>query len=73
MKNMKVKYCEKCEHYKRKAWHTSYKPASYHRIGVTHAYGFCEKWDARCLVVRDCKINKKIEIETRRQYERDII
>lgn len=53
---MKVSKCEKCAHYRRKTWSTEYTPANYHRIGVTHAYAYCEKHKKRCLEVKKCKI-----------------
>lgn len=52
---MKVKDCEKCKHYQRKTWSTSYKPAGYHAIGVTHAYGYCLLHKCRCLKVKNCE------------------
>ena len=52
---MKVSVCEKCEHYRRKTWVTKYKPADYHTIGITHAYGYCKKYQKRCLIIYKCK------------------
>lgn len=52
---MKIKNCEECNHFKRKVWSTSYKPAGYHRIGVSHAYGWCELYEQRCLEIKKCK------------------
>lgn len=53
---MRVKDCEKCKYFKRCVWSTSYKPAGYHRIGVSHAYGYCEKYKQRCLEVKKCPL-----------------
>lgn len=52
---MKLRVCEKCKHFKRKVWSTSYKPAGYHRIGVSHTYGWCELHKQRCLEIKKCK------------------
>ncbi len=52
---MKVSQCRKCKYYKRKVWSTSYKPASYRKIGVSHAYGYCELCNQRCLEIKKCK------------------
>ena len=52
---MKVKYCKNCIHYRRGKWTSSYKPLNYHRIGVSHAYGYCEKHRIRCLDVKKCE------------------
>jgi len=49
---MKVSACEKCNYYQRRTWVTSYVPANFHRIGVTHAYGYCKKYGKRCLEVQ---------------------
>ena len=56
---MKVSYCKKCEHYRRKTWVQSYKPAAYHEIGFSHAYGYCEHYKDRCSNVRHC--DKEVE------------
>lgn len=53
---MKVRKCENCEFYQRKIWTTRYKPANYHTVGVNHAYGFCEKYNKRCLDVKNCSM-----------------
>lgn len=52
---MKVRECMKCKNYRRKVWSTYYKPNGYHAIGVSHAYGWCEKHKKRCLCVEQCK------------------
>lgn len=51
---MKVSECKKCVYCQRKTWSSSYKPAGYHTIGVTHAYHFCRVQQIRCMNVRDC-------------------
>lgn len=51
---MKVSNCRQCEHYRRKTWVQSYKPAAYHEIGFSHAYGYCEHYKDRCSNVRHC-------------------
>ena len=51
---MKVKNCEKCKYYKYKKWTSSYKPANYHIIGLSHKYAYCEKYGTRCLNVNKC-------------------
>lgn len=55
---MKVSKCENCRHYRRKMWTTSYKPAGYHRIGISHAYGFCALHNDRCLNVKNCEVEE---------------
>lgn len=58
---MKVKYCKKCKpHFERRKWSTTFKPAGYHEIGVSHVYAFCKKYDCKCLEVKGCKIHKEI-------------
>lgn len=52
---MKVSNCKNCKYCKRYAWSSSYKPAGYHRVGVSHVYRFCEKHNKRCLEVKKCK------------------
>lgn len=56
---MKVRECEKCKYYKRKRWSHYYKPNNYHGIGMSHAYGYCEKCKKRCLEVKNCAEAKK--------------
>lgn len=55
---MKVKQCETCEHYRRMTWTSSYKPKGYHRIGVTHAYGYCTLYKNKCLNIKKCDVQK---------------
>lgn len=45
---MVVSKCEKCVCYERRTWTTDYKPANYHRIGVSHSYAFCKLFNQRC-------------------------
>ena len=52
---MKVKLCESCAHYIRGTWVQVYKPNGYHRIGITHAFGYCMKHKKRCLLVKKCE------------------
>jgi len=52
---MKVKQCEKCKHYERHTWSEKYYPNGYHCIGMTHAYGYCTKYEERCANVKKCK------------------
>lgn len=52
---MKVSNCKQCEHYRRRTWVQPYKPADYHEIGFTHAYGYCELYKKRCLCVKRCE------------------
>lgn len=52
---MKVKECEKCEHYKRCRWSHSYYPNNYHAIGMSHAYGYCQKYSMRCSEIKKCE------------------
>jgi len=49
---MKVSECEKCKAYERHTWTNSYKPANYHRVGVSHAYGYCRLVNMRCSEVK---------------------
>ena len=51
---MRVKDCQGCRHCSRRVWSSSYKPANYHAIGVSHAYHYCEYHKDRCLNVRVC-------------------
>ena len=51
---MKVTICKQCQHYRRRTWTQSYKPANYHEIGFTHAYGYCALHKERCLKIRKC-------------------
>ncbi len=51
---MNVRKCEKCESYERRRWSSYYQPNGYHAIGMTHAYGYCRKYKARCLNVQKC-------------------
>lgn len=61
---MKVKYCRKCESYfESRKWSSSYKPANYHEIGVSHVYSFCKLHNCRCLEVKKCKINNEIRVK----------
>lgn len=53
---MKVRICEKCQYYQRKVWSHLYEPSNYHTIGMSHAYGFCQKYKKRCLSVKKCEI-----------------
>lgn len=53
---MKVKNCEKCKYYDRRRWSSSYWPANYHRVGVSHAYGFCINYNKRCSEVKKCSL-----------------
>ncbi len=58
---MKVKNCKKCPHYRRRVWSSSYKPAFYHTIGVSHAYGYCAKKEKRCLDIKKCDVGDEID------------
>ncbi len=53
---MKVQKCQECKYYKRLRWSHSYKPSGYHAIGMSHAYGFCELHNKRCLDIKNCHI-----------------
>lgn len=57
---MRVKDCEKCKHCKRRVWSSYHIPQSYHAIGMSHAYAYCDKHGMRVSEVRGCK-----ELETR--------
>ena len=52
---MKVSNCQKCKHYRRRVWSSRHQPTNYHAIGMSHAYGYCEKHKTRCLQVKGCK------------------
>ena len=58
---MKVSECEKCAHYKRCVYSNYYRPAGYHPIGMSHAYGYCTKHQDRCLNIKLCELHKKEE------------
>lgn len=51
---MRVKDCKGCRHCDRRVWSSSYKPANYHRVGVSHAYSYCTLKKDRCLNVKFC-------------------
>lgn len=51
---MRVKDCIGCRHCERRVWSSSYKPANYHEIGVSHAYRYCLLNKLRCLEVKAC-------------------
>lgn len=51
---MKVKECEKCVLYKRVCYSKSYKPANYHVIGMSWAFGYCKRYKKRCSQVKKC-------------------
>ncbi len=53
---MKVKDCQKCQKYVRKAWSDYHIPRHYHPIGMSHAYGWRNKHKKRCLEVRRCEV-----------------
>ncbi len=56
---MKLSICEKCKYYDRRRWSSSYWPANYHRVGVSHAYGFCINYNKRCSEVKKCQFIKE--------------
>ena len=58
---MKVSKCEKCSCFERRTWSSSYKPLNYHRIGVSHAYGYCRLYSMRCSEVKPyvCREGRK--------------
>jgi len=63
---MKVNNCINCPFSKEKRWHSTYKPAGYHTIGISHRYHYCEKFQTRCLQVKKCNLsggvcNEKIQ------------
>ena len=64
---MRVSVCEKCPEYKRKTWTTTYTPANYHKIGVTHAYAYCMFYEKRCSEVRRCEFNYDLQKESKRK------
>lgn len=51
---MKVSECYGCRYCERRVWSSSYKPANYHEVGVSHAYRYCTLNKARCLKVKFC-------------------
>lgn len=53
---MRVRDCQKCQEYVRKAWSDYHIPRNYHPIGMSHAYGWCNKHKKRCLEVRRCEV-----------------
>lgn len=55
---MKVENCQKCPYFDRRRWSTTYYPADYHPIGMTHAYAYCNKYQSRCLDVKKCSEQK---------------
>lgn len=52
---MKVRDCKNCEHCKRKTCVTYHTPNSYHAIGITHAYAYCERYKKRVSEVKICE------------------
>lgn len=59
---MKVKECINCQHCDRRTWVSSYKPANYHEVGVSHAYRYCKLHKMRCLEVKTCTFTKEMEV-----------
>ena len=53
---MRVRDCQKCQEYVRKVWSDYHIPRNYHPIGMSHAYGWCNKHKKRCLEVRRCEV-----------------
>lgn len=51
---MRVKDCRGCRYCERRVWSSSYKPANYHEVGVSHAYRYCTLKKDRCLNVKSC-------------------
>jgi hypothetical protein len=58
---MKVSECKECKYYERRKYSTSYKPANYHTISVSHVYAYCKKHNKRCLKVKKCEEQKRGE------------
>ena len=59
---MKVgKYCDKCKYKEDMRWKQDYKPAGYHRIGMTHTYAYCKQVQKPCrkVCMRDCFFTSK--------------
>ena len=58
---MKVSECQKCKCYERRTWSSEYKPQNYHKIGVSHAYGYCKLFCLRCSEVKPyiCRKSKE--------------
>ncbi len=57
---MRVADCKKCRHYQRRVWCHSHKPATYHTIGMSHAYAHCLMHKKRCLQVKHCEEKETI-------------
>lgn len=57
---MRVKECEKCVHHRRKTWSHVHCPKGFHRIGMTHAYAYCAKYEKRCSEVKSCEEGVKL-------------
>lgn len=62
---MRVRLCNGCIHKKDRTWSTSYQPANFHLIGMTHRYAYCVFAKKRCLEVKnnECSL-KKVRVAT---------
>ena len=65
---MRVKDCTGCLYLERKTWSHECQPENYHKIGMTHAYAYCNVFGKRVSKVYRCA--KSIMAgEKRRAYE----
>lgn len=58
---MRVKLCNQCPYKKEMRWTSSYQPANYHMIGMTHRYAYCLSAKKKCIDVlkSECRLMKK--------------
>lgn len=55
---MKIRtWCDQCIYYRRKTYSHGYEPPNFHKIGMTHAYAYCEKHQKRCSEIKSCSEN----------------
>ena len=53
---MRVKECRRCPEFRERVWTQVRFPTGYHKIGVNHRYGYCERHKKRCIKVKKCDL-----------------
>lgn len=49
---MKREDCKSCEFFRERRWVQRYEPNNYHAIGMTHIYGWCDKYGERLVFIK---------------------
>ena len=52
---MKVRDCRNCVHFCEARWSHRFVPASGRAIGMTHVYGYCNRYEKPCREVKNCE------------------